>query len=72
MVDPAGYDMPGVLIGSEGTLGIATKMILRVVKRPEVVQTLLAAFHLRSSGSGAERERRDCRRDAAERAGDDG
>src|SRR4029077_825663 len=30
--------------GSEGTLGIATKIILRVVKRPECVRTLLAAF----------------------------
>jgi glycolate oxidase len=34
----------GVFVGSEGTLGIATKVILRVVKRPECVQTLLAAF----------------------------
>jgi glycolate oxidase len=33
-----------VFVGSEGTLGIATKMVLRVVKRPEMVQTLLSAF----------------------------
>src|SRR5207244_11413596 len=31
-------------VGSEGTLGIATKIILRIVKRPEIIQTLLAAF----------------------------
>ena len=31
-------------VGSEGTLGIATKIILRIVKKPECVQTLLAAF----------------------------
>jgi glycolate oxidase len=40
----AGYDLPGVFVGSEGTLGIATKITLRIVKRPEIVQTLLAAF----------------------------
>src|SRR5207245_4271951 len=33
-----------VFVGSEGTLGIATKIILRIVKRPECVRTLLAAF----------------------------
>ena len=43
-LDAPGYDLPGVFVGSEGTLGIATKITLRVVKRPEVVQTLLAAF----------------------------
>src|SRR5579864_8893480 len=43
-LDAPGYDLLGVFVGSEGTLGIATKMILRVVKRPECVQTLLAAF----------------------------
>jgi len=42
--DTPGYDLPGVFIGSEGTLGIATKAVLRVVRRPECVQTLLAAF----------------------------
>ena len=34
----------GVFVGSEGTLGVATKIILRIVKRPECIQTLLAAF----------------------------
>jgi len=43
-LDAPGYDLAGVFVGSEGTLGIATKIILRVVKRPECVQTLLAAF----------------------------
>jgi glycolate oxidase len=42
--DTPGYDLPGVFVGSEGTLGITTKITLRIVKRPEVVQTLLAAF----------------------------
>ena len=43
-LDAPGYDLLGVFVGSEGTLGIATKIILRVVKRPECVRTLPAAF----------------------------
>jgi len=43
-LDTLGYDLAGVFVGSEGTLGIATKITLRIVKRPECVRTLLAAF----------------------------
>ena len=43
-LDTPGYDLAGVFVGSEGTLGIATKIILRIVKRPACVRTLLAAF----------------------------
>src|SRR6202521_5748258 len=43
-LDMPGYDLMGVIVGSEGTLGVATKIILRIVKRPECVRTLLAAF----------------------------
>lgn len=43
-LDAPGYDLAGVFVGSEGTLGIATKITLRIMKRPECVQTLLAAF----------------------------
>jgi glycolate oxidase len=43
-LDTPGYDLPGVFVGSEGTLGVATRITLRIVKRPEMVQTLLAAF----------------------------
>ena len=39
-----GYDLTGVFVGSEGTLGVATQLMLRIVKRPETVQVLLAAF----------------------------
>ncbi len=43
-LDPEGPDLLGVLVGSEGTLGIATEVTLRVVRKPEAVTTLLAAF----------------------------
>jgi len=43
-LDMPGYDLMGVFVGSEGTLGIATKVTLRIVKRPECTRTLLAAF----------------------------
>src|SRR5437899_2314283 len=43
-LDAPGYELARVFVGSEGTLGVATKIILRIVKRPECVRTLLAAF----------------------------
>ena len=52
-VDRPGYDLPGVFVGSEGTLGIATKVILRIVKRPEVIQVLLAAFNSTNEAGAA-------------------
>jgi glycolate oxidase len=41
--DP-GYDLLGAFVGSEGTLGVATKISLRVAPAPESVRTLLAFF----------------------------
>jgi glycolate oxidase len=52
-LDAPGYDLAGVFVGSEGTLGIATKMVLRVMKRPECVQTLLAAFSTTNEAGAA-------------------
>src|SRR2546421_537634 len=52
-LDRPGYDLCGVFVGSEGTLGIATKVILRVVRRPAQVQTLLAAFHSTNQAGAA-------------------
>ena len=43
-LDPPGYDLLGAFVGSEGTLGIATKVWLRVVPVPESVRTLVAFF----------------------------
>jgi glycolate oxidase len=42
--DSPGYDLRGVVIGSEGTLGIATKVMVRLLRRPAAVETLLADF----------------------------
>src|SRR3989454_8973915 len=52
-LDRPGYDLCGVFVGSEGTLGIATKVILRVVRRPAQIQTLLAAFHSTNEAGAA-------------------
>lgn len=51
--DHPGYDLPGVFVGSEGTLGIATCITLRIVKKPEVIQTLLAAFNSTTEAGAA-------------------
>ncbi|WP_127128421.1 FAD-linked oxidase C-terminal domain-containing protein [Georgenia sp. SYP-B2076] len=43
--DPPGYDLLSVLVGSEGTLGIVTRVVVRLTRLPETVQTVLAGFH---------------------------
>jgi glycolate dehydrogenase FAD-linked subunit len=52
-LDPDGPDLLGVLVGSEGTLGIATEVTLRVLRAPEVVVTLLAGFRSLDGAGGA-------------------
>jgi glycolate oxidase len=42
--DTPGYDLLGAFVGSEGTLGIATKIVVRLLREPESVRCLLAAF----------------------------
>ena len=42
--DPPGYDLLGAFVGSEGTLGIATQVTVKLTRTPEAVRTLLAAF----------------------------
>jgi glycolate oxidase len=42
--DFPGYDLLGILTGSEGTLGIVTKITVRILKNPEAKKTVLAYF----------------------------
>jgi glycolate oxidase len=49
----AGYDLTRLLIGSEGTLGVVTKIILRLLPLPESVRTLSAIFPDIGRASGA-------------------
>src|SRR5947199_7223286 len=42
--DPAGYDLRGAFVGSEGTMGIATRIAVRLTPNPPAVRTLLLDF----------------------------
>jgi glycolate oxidase len=42
--DDPGYDLLGAFVGSEGTLGVATKVWLRVIPAPETTRTMVAFF----------------------------
>jgi glycolate oxidase len=48
-----GPDLLAAFVGSEGTLGIATEIVVRVVRRPESVRTLLAGFPSLDAAGGA-------------------
>jgi len=48
-----GYDLVGAFIGSEGTLGIVTKIIVKLSRIPQMVTCLLAAFETTGAGGTA-------------------
>src|ERR1700728_1318930 len=46
----SGYDLLGAFTGSEGTLGIVTKTVVKLTRIPQAVTTLLAAFPTTGAG----------------------
>ena len=50
LADTPGPDLLGLVVGSEGTLAIVTSVTVRILRRPETVQTLLAAFDTIDAG----------------------
>jgi glycolate oxidase len=44
VLDTPGYDLLGVLVGSEGMLGIVTEVVLRLLRKPEATRTFFATF----------------------------
>jgi glycolate oxidase len=52
-LDTPGYDLVGLLVGSEGTLGIVTRIWVRLVPVAETVKTILAVFANMEDASSA-------------------
>jgi len=44
VLDSPGYDLLAAVVGSEGTLGIVTEVVLRILRKPESTQTFFATF----------------------------
>jgi glycolate oxidase len=49
--DFPGYDLTGLLVGSEGTMALVTKIIVRLMRQPEKVKTLLAVYNSASDAA---------------------
>ena len=69
--EPAGLDLRGAFVGSEGTLGIATRIAVRLTPDPPAVATLLLDFAIRRR-RGRDGQRHHRRRHPARRPRDDG
>ena len=50
---PASFDLTGVLVGSEGTLGIVTRVWVRLTPNPEAFRTMRAIFESVDDATGA-------------------
>ncbi len=51
--DPPGYDLLSVIVGSEGTLGVATQVTVKLTRLPQTVRCLLAGFPDTDSAAAA-------------------
>lgn len=50
--DPIGLDLRGVVVGSEGTLGIVTRVLVKLTDNPPAVRTLLLTFDTIQAAAG--------------------
>lgn len=50
-LDSPGYDLAGLLTGSEGTMALVTKIIVRLMRQPEKVKTILAVYNSASDAA---------------------
>lgn len=51
--ETSGYDIRGLIVGSEGTMGIVTKVAVRLMANPPAIRTLLADFETIREASAA-------------------
>ncbi len=51
--DPVGLDLRGIVVGSEGTMGIVTSAIVKLTPNPLATRTVLATFHTIEDAAGA-------------------
>jgi glycolate oxidase len=58
--DCPGYDLTGLLTGSEGTMVLVTKIIVRLMRQPEKVKTILAVYNSASDAAATVAEITAC------------
>ena len=51
--DVLGYDLMGVVVGSEGLLGIVTEVVVKILRRPQATRTIFATFPTTDEASSA-------------------